>query len=394
MLTTIPLLSETLALVIPQGMFWTKRWHLISGCTPVSEGCTNCWMRREAKLRAGNPHESIRRLHEGLLTETGQWNSTVRFNEHLLDLPLRSRKPQVFAIWSDLFHESVSDSDIDKTMAVILACAVLYNRPHQFIAPTKRADRQQRYFSSRTPAEHLQAWAKAGSDFIFIDDGHVTFEEYVMGHCYGPSDETGRILEDRGDWGYTGHLFPLPNLIGCVTTENQTAADIRIPSFLATPFNRRVLLAEPLLGPVEIRHGAHGFVLPHGDMPAGPHGRIHGVMTGGESGPSARPSYPDWFRSLRDQCEEAGTTFFFKGWGEWAAWDGCSPDAKDNPEQTKFLTMEWEDDKWNDVGYPLWCDSVDGNICPENCTSKVGKKRSGRQLDGKEHNKLPENNHD
>lgn len=376
MLTKTPSLSETLASVIPRGMFWTKRWHLVSGCTLVSDGCSNCWMRREAKLRAGNPHESIRRLHEGLLTETGQWNGNVRFNKHLLDIPLRTRKPQVFAIWSDLFHKSVSDSDIDKMMAVILACAVLHNRPHQFIAPTKRADRLQQYFASRTPAEHLQAWAKAGNEFVFVDDGHVTFEEHVAGHCFGPLDETGRVLEGRGDWGHTSHLFPLPNLIGCVTAENQAAADIRIPLFLDTPFNRRVLLAEPLLGALEIRHGAHG--------------RLHGVITGAESGPSARPSHPDWFRSLRDQCEEAGATFFFKGWGEWAAWDGCSPDVEDSSEQSKFLTMEWEDGAWRDVGYPLWCDSIDGNICPENCTSRVGKKHSGRSLDGKEHNNLPE----
>lgn len=36
------------------------------------------------------------------------------------------------------------------------------------------------------------------------------------------------------------------------------------------------------------------------------------VIVGGETGPGARPMHPDWARSLRDQCQAAGTPFFFK----------------------------------------------------------------------------------
>lgn len=36
------------------------------------------------------------------------------------------------------------------------------------------------------------------------------------------------------------------------------------------------------------------------------------VIAGGESGSHARPAYPDWFRSLRDQCKAAGVPFFMK----------------------------------------------------------------------------------
>lgn len=35
-------------------------------------------------------------------------------------------------------------------------------------------------------------------------------------------------------------------------------------------------------------------------------------QVGGESGPNARPMNPDWARSLRDQCAEAGVKFFMK----------------------------------------------------------------------------------
>jgi protein gp37 len=41
-------------------------------------------------------------------------------------------------------------------------------------------------------------------------------------------------------------------------------------------------------------------------------GRLDWVIAGCESGPGARPSHPDWFRSLRDQCIDAGTSFFLK----------------------------------------------------------------------------------
>lgn len=43
--------------------------------------------------------------------------------------------------------------------------------------------------------------------------------------------------------------------------------------------------------------------------------RIHWVIAGGESGPHARPMHPDWVRSLRDQCAEAGVAFFMKQMG-------------------------------------------------------------------------------
>jgi protein gp37 len=42
---------------------------------------------------------------------------------------------------------------------------------------------------------------------------------------------------------------------------------------------------------------------------------ISWVIVGGESGAKARPMHPDWVRSIRSQCEEAGVKFFFKQWG-------------------------------------------------------------------------------
>ena len=42
---------------------------------------------------------------------------------------------------------------------------------------------------------------------------------------------------------------------------------------------------------------------------------IDWVIVGGESGPGARPMSQAWVTSIRDQCSDANVPFFFKQWG-------------------------------------------------------------------------------
>lgn len=42
---------------------------------------------------------------------------------------------------------------------------------------------------------------------------------------------------------------------------------------------------------------------------------IDWVIAGGESGPGARPMCADWIRDIRDNCSASGVPFFFKQWG-------------------------------------------------------------------------------
>jgi len=52
-----------------------------------------------------------------------------------------------------------------------------------------------------------------------------------------------------------------------------------------------------------------------GPLPKLPLKGIHWVIVGGESGPGARPMQEDWVRQIRTQCIATGVAFFFKQWG-------------------------------------------------------------------------------
>lgn len=140
------------------------------------------------------------------------------------------------------------------------------------------------------------------------------------------------------------------------TVENQTEADRRIPALLSVPARVHFLSCEPLLGPIEFSDvSRRSDALQMLGKPAlfG----IDWIIAGGESGPAARPMHPDWARSLRDQCQVAGVPFLFKQWGEW------------------------------DADALLYTDM--NNRCPPP-KMKVGKKKSGRVLDGVTHDSYPE----
>jgi len=99
-----------------------------------------------------------------------------------------------------------------------------------------------------------------------------------------------RELDDQIDW-------PSNVWMG-VSVENARFVH-RIDHLRNTHANVKFLSLEPLLGPL------HNLDL----------NRIDWVIVGGESGPGARPIKLDWVTSIRDQCLESDTAFFFKQWG-------------------------------------------------------------------------------
>ena len=63
---------------------------------------------------------------------------------------------------------------------------------------------------------------------------------------------------------------------------------------------------DPLVGRIEFMP-ATGLVPPE----------VGWVIVAGESGPNARLMCRPWVESIRDQCQDSGTPFFFKWWGDW-----------------------------------------------------------------------------
>jgi len=85
-----------------------------------------------------------------------------------------------------------------------------------------------------------------------------------------------------------------PNVWLGVTAENQKRADERIPVMLSHNARVHFVSAEPLLGPLSLKRYMTGVR------------RLDWVIAGGESGPCARPSEPEWFRRL--SLEKNATT--------------------------------------------------------------------------------------
>lgn len=93
--------------------------------------------------------------------------------------------------------------------------------------------------------------------------------------------------------------LPWPTNIWMGVTVESAGYLHRVDDLRGTEAAVKFLSLEPLLGP-----------LPRMDLT-----NIDWVITGGESGPGARPVHPDWVRNIRDQCVSAGVPFFFKQWG-------------------------------------------------------------------------------
>lgn len=323
----------------------TDVWNPVTGCTKVSQGCKHCYAERFAKRQ-------------------GYDFSQVELHPERLEIPLHWKRPRRIFVnsMSDLFHEAVPDRFIFRVFDVMARA-----QQHIFMVLTKRPERMADFcqrLSLITPGElkHLK--------------------------------ENGVTLAP--DKPRTYQVMPLPNVWLGTSIEDQEQANRRTVWLLRTPAAVRFMSCEPLLGPIALDGGlnwdrktylcddeiewGHGSGLEGWNALTGEmryyseetgdplitwlDNKIDWVIAGGESGPGARPMHPDWARSLRDQCQAAGVAFFFKQWGEWAPGSQIDMFQQDG----KFCHF-WEDGSWS---------------------VRIGKKRAGRLLDGREWNEYPE----
>ena len=237
-------------------------------CTKISPGCAHCYSEIANKLRGtGQPYD----------------NRKVKF---YLDLSvfdtLPKTKPCTVFVQSmgDLFHEDVEWNFIYKVFERML----IYDR-HTYIVLTKRQDRLEKLMPEIW--FHLQR-------------------------------------------NYPEKVFPLKNVIGMVTGENQDVIDLRVPALLRSPFAIRGVSIEPMLGAVDLApifdptgHYSCGAEEPceckscsilhkWPQDEIGIYVRPNWVIVGAESGPKRRYCDPNNMIKVVEQCKEAGVPVFVK----------------------------------------------------------------------------------
>jgi protein gp37 len=147
---------------------WTEAtWNPITGCTKISLGCKNCYAERMARRlqAAGNANYAN--------------GFKLTLHEHLLDIPLRWKKPRMIFVnsMSDLFHQDVPPQFIQDVFSVMREASW-----HTYQVLTKRSGRLRE--ADEFLDWPLNVWAGVSvenSDYTFrVDDlretgAHVKF---------------------------------------------------------------------------------------------------------------------------------------------------------------------------------------------------------------------------
>lgn len=232
--------------------------NFIIGCTPVSEGCKNCYARSWAKRVGRQYWEDVVRIYWEKLNRL--WKAKWEPG----DTPYRrgpGSKPIMFPCdLSDLFHLDVPGEMIQVALDI---------------------------FATRDDA-----------DWVLL------------------TKRPGRMLEETNYWLELNELEQLPPNIWCmVTAENQCRADERIPILLWVKAHVLGVSLEPMLEPINL----DGPCLYHHSLDFKDtaetileYGQQFWVILGAESGPNRRPFEVAWAESVYKQCRAAGIPFFGK----------------------------------------------------------------------------------
>ncbi len=262
---------------ILNGRYWDLPLSLVDGCTPCSPGCDHCWS-------AGITH----RFHSGrgenipgcyvLTTKNGKFDGNIITHTERLSIPLKRKKPTVYAIWNDLFHEGVPPEFTFEAFD-----AMRNSQRHTFLVLTKRPQ----------------------------NINHNYFE--IMERC-------------------------IQNVYLGLTVCNQQEWDEKWPIFSRVP-GLKFVSHEPALSAINYHFSGSQEDVIWRRTNGGSYERsfIACLISGGETGPGARPSHPDIFRYDRDQCAAAGVLFFFKGSGDGRSDDWRRKLSPDEWNQAKRL---------------------------------------------------------
>lgn len=293
----------------------------------------------KARASAGQSDDSLSPFFS---TAAPPFDEVLSFERQAFSALLSWRKPKRILLnpADDLFDASCPTSVIDTAFGLMWLNFLLEKAPsHTFHLLTRHPERMLRYLSG----DNAGAWADAASELAGTKE-------------IGPIRDA--VMRTAGQ--------PHPRLMLGVSVEDQQSALTRIPVLLETPATLRWIDAQPVIGPIDLgrwieprlhcRACGSTYGLDEAAAAEGrPFGmdrcarcsmqycmsatwgdeaargapdeipleawdrgyRLHWVRAGGEKGEYARPSHPDWMRSLRDQCARAQIPFHFSGWGSW-----------------------------------------------------------------------------
>ena len=227
-------------------------YNPVSGCTPISPGCDNCYAKKMA--------ERLQRMG----TKGYEDGFKVTLHPDKLDVSFKGKPKRIFVgSMGDLFHEDVPFEFIDKVGGVISR-----NPQHEFLILTKRPDRMREYFAA---VRHEVTTNPPYKDFN-----------------------------------------PLPNVKLGVTVEGQPYV-WRVGELLKIPAAGYFVSVEPMLGPVDVEPYLPFAEYPAGPLcPKLEYPGLDLVIFGCESGPNRRPCDIEWIRDGVQQTQQAGVAAFVK----------------------------------------------------------------------------------
>ncbi|WP_304350523.1 phage Gp37/Gp68 family protein [Comamonas testosteroni] len=331
---------------------WTDHtFNPWEGCQKVGPGCDHCYAETRNARYAGGQAINWGPGAPRRLTSASNWNKPLAWNaNHEAFFAEHGRRQRVFcASLADVFDNAVNPSWRIDLFGLIL------KTPHlDWLLLTKR-----------------------------IGNVNPMLDEMAHGN-----DPDLSLLD----------MMPLPNVWIGATIVNQEEADRDIPKLLAVPAKVRFLSMEPLLGPVDLTGEYLKAKLgeyPFKGLPAEHRTQLlemlDWVIVGGESGPGARPMHPAWARSLRDQCQAAGTAFLFKQWGDWVPRSSCYHQFADGKSCADLDPgcKRWPSVRLTEAGHN-GRDLAHASDGDDAYMQQVGKSMAGRLLDGRTWDEFPQ----
>lgn len=236
-----------------------KTWNPITGCSPVSEGCHNCYAARMARRLAGRcgydrDQPFTVKLHDDRLTQPARWRKACK----------------VFVCsMGDIFHDEATP--YAAAVARMMVDPLFGANHHTYLLLTKRIER------------------------LLRDDAHPEYFASYQNVWLGVTAENQALAQQR-----VPVLLQVPAVVRFVSVEPMLG-----------PVDLSDLVVDDGSGGEHHLDALTCDVAPEDDGPYG--GRcIDWVICGAETGPGARPMKIEWALDLLEQCRAAGVPFFFK----------------------------------------------------------------------------------